>query len=256
MNKKYNKGITLIALVITIIVLLILATVSIVSITGQRGIVSKANTAKIQTSHASVKEALIMAYNEYQLEVETMQANVMATYSKNNVLAQAGQSMLAGDDAEELAESEKITVKLYNFKQYCIEKRYCDEDGIINVKELVGQDTGFGKGTGVTDVYKLVEPDQTIEVDKGILVQENQSEQGVLSLLQAPNVVKLEPQAYIQLGMVLKHDMIAFNTVGKEVSSKWILNYQDKNANIIKLHEELYGITRYTIPQDVLSLLG
>lgn len=269
MNRKYNKGITLIALVITIIVLLILATVSIVSITGQRGIVSKANTAKVQTSHASVKEALIIAYNEYQLELETMQANTlipneMTEYPKNDMIAQAGQSMLAGDDAAGLGVSEKVNVKVYTFKQYCIEKKYCDETGKINVKNLVGQDTGFGKGTGATDVYKLVEDDQMVEINKNILVQAgqsmlaqaNQSEQGVLNLLQAPNVVKLEPQAYVKPCMVVQHNIIGFNGIETQISSNWILNYQDKNANIIKLHEELYDIIGYTIPQDVLSLLG
>ena len=51
-----NKGITLIALVITIIVLLILAGVSIATLTGQNGILTRANDAKEQTEKASVKE--------------------------------------------------------------------------------------------------------------------------------------------------------------------------------------------------------
>ena len=46
---KRNKGITLIALVVTIIVLLILAGISIVMLTGQNGILNRANEAKEKT---------------------------------------------------------------------------------------------------------------------------------------------------------------------------------------------------------------
>ena len=63
MNKKgekgknmKNKGITLIALVITIIVLLILAGVSIATLTGQNGILTRANDAKEKTEEATAQE--------------------------------------------------------------------------------------------------------------------------------------------------------------------------------------------------------
>ena len=46
MERLKNKGITLIALVITIIVLLILAGVSLSMISGENGILSKAQQAK------------------------------------------------------------------------------------------------------------------------------------------------------------------------------------------------------------------
>ncbi len=52
-----NKGITLIALVITIIVLLILAGISIATLTGENGILTSTNDAKIETRGASVEEA-------------------------------------------------------------------------------------------------------------------------------------------------------------------------------------------------------
>lgn len=43
---KKNNGITLIALVITIIVLLILAAVSIATLTGENGVLTKADVAR------------------------------------------------------------------------------------------------------------------------------------------------------------------------------------------------------------------
>ena len=54
--KNMNKGITLIALVITIIVLLILAAVSIATLTGENGILTRANDAKTQTEEAKEDE--------------------------------------------------------------------------------------------------------------------------------------------------------------------------------------------------------
>ena len=54
---KDTKGITLIALVITIIVLLILAGVSIVALSGQNGILTKAQEAKTKTELAAIEEA-------------------------------------------------------------------------------------------------------------------------------------------------------------------------------------------------------
>ena len=68
MNKKgekgknmKNKGITLIALVITIIVLLILAAVSIATLTGENGILTRANDAKTSTEIAEEREKVELA---------------------------------------------------------------------------------------------------------------------------------------------------------------------------------------------------
>lgn len=60
--KKYKKdsslGITLIALIITIIVLLILAGITIAILTGENGILTKANNAKETTQKEEIKEII------------------------------------------------------------------------------------------------------------------------------------------------------------------------------------------------------
>ena len=61
-NKDMNRGITLIALVITIIVLLILATVSIATLTGENGILTRAQDARTETEEAEEREAIQLAY--------------------------------------------------------------------------------------------------------------------------------------------------------------------------------------------------
>ncbi len=55
-QKTDMNGITLIALIITIIILLILAGISIVTLTGNNGILNKANISKIENRGATVEE--------------------------------------------------------------------------------------------------------------------------------------------------------------------------------------------------------
>ena len=66
-NFRKNQGITLIALVITVIVLLILAGVSIATLTGDNGLLSKAQEAKEETEKASDRDKLAMAVSEAQI---------------------------------------------------------------------------------------------------------------------------------------------------------------------------------------------
>ena len=58
-----KRGITLIALIVTIIVLLILAGVTIATLTGENGILTRANDSKTQTEIGEEKEAIGLAYN-------------------------------------------------------------------------------------------------------------------------------------------------------------------------------------------------
>ena len=61
---KTQKAITLIALIVTIIVLLILAGVSIATLTGENGILTRANDAKEQTEQAEKDEKTNLAQTE------------------------------------------------------------------------------------------------------------------------------------------------------------------------------------------------
>ena len=67
-RKQANKGITLIALVITIIVLLILAGVSIATLTGDNGLITKANDAKTSVEKAEAEDKIKLASIEWQIE--------------------------------------------------------------------------------------------------------------------------------------------------------------------------------------------
>ena len=63
-----NRGITLIALVITIIVLLILAGISIAMLTGENGILTKADRSREETEKQSIIEEARIEILEKQTE--------------------------------------------------------------------------------------------------------------------------------------------------------------------------------------------
>ena len=80
-NFRKNQGITLIALVITVIVLLILAGVTIATLTGDNGILTRAQEAKNKTEQAQKEEEDILSsyedkINEYTgIDWDTVLAN-------------------------------------------------------------------------------------------------------------------------------------------------------------------------------------
>ena len=82
---KNTKGITLIALVITIIVLLILAGVSIAALTGEDGILTRANESKTQTEIGEEEEAIRLAYNGVM--ADNLGDGVMAEQLENELQA-------------------------------------------------------------------------------------------------------------------------------------------------------------------------
>ena len=65
---KNKKGITLIALIITIIVLLILAAVSIATLTGDNGLLNKAQEAKVENDKAGERDQIQLAYQAAKME--------------------------------------------------------------------------------------------------------------------------------------------------------------------------------------------
>ena len=103
---RNQKGITLIALVITIIVLLILAGVSIAMLTGQNGILTRANEAGDRTERAEVAEKVNLAIQSaYADALEanpgspnlTVQAIADVYESDNDIATVTGTEPVAAD---------------------------------------------------------------------------------------------------------------------------------------------------------------
>ena len=149
---KNTKGITLIALVVTIIVLLILAGVSIAMLTGNNGILTQGNRAKEEQAHAAVKEGIMLLYNEYRTKQEVNSSKVQE------------ETKVASTELVKIAENERTegtTENLGTFKDFIQSKNIISADGIINVRNLLGQTLSLGNGTSKEsgDVYVFEEQD-------------------------------------------------------------------------------------------------
>ena len=147
---KSTKGITLIALVVTIIILLILAGVSIAMLTGNNGILTQGKKAKEEQAHAAVKEGIMLLYNEYRTKQEVNSSKVQE------------ETKVASTELVKIAENEGAegtTENLGSFKDFIQSKNIISADGIINVRNLLGQTLSLGNGTSKEsgDVYVFEE---------------------------------------------------------------------------------------------------
>ena len=149
---KSTKGITLIALVVTIIVLLILAGVSIAMLTGNNGILTQGKRAKEEQAHAAVKEGIMLLYNEYKTKQEVNSSKVQ---EETKVASTELVKIAANEGAE------GITENLGTFKDFIQSKNIISADGIVNVRNLLGQTLSLGNGTSKEsgDVYVFEEQD-------------------------------------------------------------------------------------------------
>ena len=176
MNKKgekdknmRNKGITLIALVITIIVLLILAAVSIATLTGENGILTRAQDAKTNTEIAEEKEAIGIAYNGVM--TDNLGTGVEAKALENELRSNGYTNATAVDNGDGT-----ITVTFESGRSYTI-----DADGNISDPEEVKIiATMKVEGTKVetpnlpSDEFCFVGG----TVDEGIVISDNKADDG------------------------------------------------------------------------------
>ena len=116
---KTSKGITLIALVITIVVLLILAGVTIATLTGENGILAKANQAKEASKKAELRERI-------QLAVIAARANTTGEIDKGVLRAELDKIEGIGDLPETISFPLKVTAGGYEFK--------ITEDGDVSIE--------------------------------------------------------------------------------------------------------------------------
>ena len=147
---KNTKGITLIALVVTIIVLLILAGVSIAMLTGNNGILTQGKRAKEEQAHAAVKEGIMLLYNEYRTKQEVNSSKVQ---EETKVASTELVKIAANSGAEGTTEN------LGSFKDFIQSKNIINANGIVNVRNLLGQTLSLGNGTSKEsgDVYVFEE---------------------------------------------------------------------------------------------------
>ena len=113
---KNVKGITLIALVITIIVLLILAGVTIATLTGDNGILTKANEAKTRTNEKDEEEQIEIGYTEYLMADQTGE-KVNFEVSEATVTGKEGDWIIKFDKTEKEYYFDGETITKVTWKQ-------------------------------------------------------------------------------------------------------------------------------------------
>lgn len=115
---KDNKGITLIALVITIIVLLILAGITIAMLTGENGLLTKANDAAANQIIAESKDlasmAVAKAYADYVEDKYTSTPPKTAAWDKSVTVPTADTGKYSIEDGtititQKTAENKTVT---------------------------------------------------------------------------------------------------------------------------------------------------
>ena len=112
-------------------------------LTGENGILTQAQNAKIEQSHGAVEEALALAYNEWQIEVRTGSVGKLA--SKEVVT-------IKGEEEKALAGTSST------FLEFLTNKGYIKEGttDVLDVEALTGGKQALGNGE-TTDIYKIEE---------------------------------------------------------------------------------------------------
>ena len=112
---KQQKGITLIALVITIIVLLILAGVSIAMLTGNNGILTRANEAKSQNTYGEAVDRINLELNALYTSVLADSKSTFTTDDASNI-TKASTGTLSSSDYEVTGGGTKTITITYKAK--------------------------------------------------------------------------------------------------------------------------------------------
>ena len=120
-------------------------------LTGQNGILTQANNSKIEQSHGAVKEAISLAYNEWQIEINTGSRTKLAST----------ETVIINEEEEKAKAGTSET-----FLQFLERKGYIKENttDVLDVEALTGGKQALGNGED-TDVYKIEEQDGKYKVN-------------------------------------------------------------------------------------------
>ena len=173
--KKKNKGITLIALVITIIVLLILAGVSIATLTGDNGILTKAQNVKDLTNEKTAEEEVQIEVlgsldNSGNINIEDLNSNLLSHLSGVNY---KGEPLSAENKIENLP-----AVVEYNGYKILI-----SGDTSVSLEDALKP----GEEAKETKKYNYTDGVDVATIPEGFVVSEKEEEQKIANGLVIKN---------------------------------------------------------------------
>ena len=165
---KESKGITLIALVITIIVLLILAGVTIATLTGDNGILGKANDAKTQTEQAKEDENLKIAIagsygTDGKLNLDDLKENLAKQEISYTDSDKFPLEVTVNGEEKKIDENGNVTVKLESVADSKTKGTVFDD--VTTLEDTYGNQVKVPKG------FKIAS-DSATEVTGGIVIED------------------------------------------------------------------------------------
>ena len=231
LNKK-NKGITLIALVITIIILLILAGISILMLTGQNGILNRAQEAKVKNEKSQAQEEVTIALNYLQIENETS-STTLTQENKRKILEDELKKSAKDSTVIISGNGYKVNHRKYNF--------YIDENLKLIEDEKEFDTTEWDKTAAPEDlfIWKSNDPNNS-EYGTVIGYTENLDNYPVLRY----------PSRCTKIGVDIYSGEYTFYKNGSE--GKIFLGSRDITANIekIELPSTVTEIGKYAFNGD------
>ena len=150
--KKANKGITLVALVITVIILIILAGITIAGLTGEKGLIKEAKTAKELTEVASLEEQIELAI----IKAEQKHRNPTI----NDVITELINNKVISDESKVNKETGAVHTDL----GYLIEGKLDDYIGKTSTGD--GNNTTGGGDTPTPPVSNVAVPGEIVTGDE------------------------------------------------------------------------------------------
>ncbi len=139
---RKEKGVTLIALIVTIIIMIIIAAVAIASLTGENGIISTAQEAKVYNSYASAREQMNLSFMTVRSRIEFE----VAKNSTYDAREEASEEELFKLVAQDYLDSEEFTFYLDNeasviyilYTNKDIQEDLIDDDQPMNNNYVMG----------------------------------------------------------------------------------------------------------------------
>lgn len=173
-TRKNQKGITLIALVITIVVLLILAAVSIATLTGENGILTRAQEAKEVTQLSEIKEKLqveiIGSYGtDGHIDIEQLNENLKNLGIENSKIEKL--------PANIEIEGKKFVITENGSINDLIIITEAQSDNMLAREENFAVEDDYGNIVTIPAGFKLTK--DTTKVTEGIIIEDNEGNQYV-----------------------------------------------------------------------------
>ncbi len=192
MNK--SKGITLIALVITIIILLILAGITIVAITGENGLINRANEAKSKTIKEQIKEDTILLIEELKTDYYVSENDINIPFNQyvENKVKENAEGLKTTNGSHIKGDNDGLYYETTNGKQY---KIIISDSGEVSIIDLADMDCSKNTKHTITWTGKNATVNFTTDTEFKIQISTDNSNWQDISSIEVPSGT----QVYVRL---------------------------------------------------------